>query len=143
LESFLLPDLFHDVGAKVHVGQLEPFLIDYPDLAYKSISADWDLLFWEFTNLANNTPAAAATFCEADASGRGRSKLCLGDDGPGIPERPRNQMFQPCHASTTKEGASLSLAIAYDITQAQGGSLTLDLPNSNGTEFHLDLPIVP
>ncbi|MDE0811454.1 MAG: sensor histidine kinase [Alphaproteobacteria bacterium] len=93
--------------------------------------------------MANNASVAAAAFCEADANGRGRFKLWSGDDGPGIPERLRNQTFQPCHASTTKEGTSLGLAIARDTAAAHGGSLTLDLSNSDGTEFHLDLPIVP
>jgi signal transduction histidine kinase len=139
--EFLLPDLLHDVEAEVQAGQLEPFSIDYPGLAYETVRADRDQLFRVFSNLANNAAAAGATLVIVRREpGHGRFRLSLRDNGPGIPEGLRNQLFQPFHASTKKDGAGLGLAIARDIAQAHGGSLTLALSNSDGTEFHLDLP---
>ena len=140
--EFLLPDLLHDVEADVQAGQLEPFSIDHPGLDLETVRADRDQLFRVFSNLANNAAAAGATtLIVRREPARGRLRLSLRDDGPGIPDGLRNQLFQPFHASTKKDGAGLGLAIARDIAQAHGGSLSLVSSDSVGTEFQLDLPI--
>jgi signal transduction histidine kinase len=139
--EFLLPDLLRDVEAEVQAGQLEPFSIDHPGLDLETVRADRDQLFRVFSNLANNAAAAGATtLIVRREPAHGRLRLSLRDDGPGIPEGLKNQLFQPFHASTKKEGAGLGLAIARDIAQAHGGGLTLASSNGEGTEFHLDLP---
>ena len=60
--EFLLPNLFYDIEAKVHAGQLELFSIDHPGRAHKIVGVDRDHLLREFSNLANNAAATAATF---------------------------------------------------------------------------------
>ena len=142
--EFLLSDMLRDVEAEVQAGQLEPFTIDYPGLDLETVRADRDQLFRVFSNLANNAAAAGASALVVRREpAQGRFRLSLGDNGPGIPEGLRNQLFQPFHASTKKDGAGLGLAIARDIAQAHGGSLTLASSSSQGTEFRLDLPGAP
>jgi signal transduction histidine kinase len=142
--EFLISDLLRDVEAEVQAGQLEPFAIDYPGLALETLRADRDQLFRVFSNLANNAAAAGATMLVVRREDvRDRFRLSLRDDGPGIPDGLRNQLFQPFHASTKKDGAGLGLAIARDIAQAHGGSLILVDSSDQGTEFRLDLPVAP
>jgi signal transduction histidine kinase len=141
ISEFPIADLLHDVEAEVQAGQLEPFSIDYPGLATETLRADRDQLFRVFSNLANNAAAAGASQLVVRRAGvEERFVLAIADDGPGIPEGLRNQLFQPFHASTKKDGAGLGLAIARDIALAHGGDLTLTESNGQGTEFHLDLP---
>lgn len=140
--EFPLADLLHDVEAEVQAGQLEPFTIDYPGLEVETVRADRDQLFRVFSNLANNAAAAGANaFTVRREDGEGRFRLSISDNGPGIPEGLRKQLFQPFHASTKKDGAGLGLAIARDIALAHGGELTLAESSEAGTEFHLDLPV--
>ena len=144
VDDFLLSDLLRDIEAEVRAGQLEPFSIDYPGLGLETVRADRDQLFRVFSNLAHNAAAAGASALVVRRQpAQGRLRLSLADDGQGIPEGLRNQLFQPFHASTKKDGAGLGLAIARDIAQAHGGSLTLVSSTSQGTEFHLDLPGAP
>jgi signal transduction histidine kinase len=108
------------------------------------LRADRDQFYRVISNLANNAAAAGATTLVVRREpSHGRFRLSLRDDGPGIPDGLRNQLFQPFHASTKKDGAGLGLAIARDIAQAHGGSLTLASSSAQGTEFHLDLPGAP
>ena len=85
-----------------------------------------------------------------DARGRGdgRAELTVADDGPGIPERRRERIFERFtrldDARTAGDGgAGLGLAIARDIAERHGGSLTLDASQPAGARFVLRLPPVP
>jgi signal transduction histidine kinase len=141
IAEFPIADLLHDVEAEVQAGQLEPFAIDYPGLASQTVQADRDQLFRVFSNLATNAAAAGADrLVIRRAANDSRFILSISDNGPGIPEGLRAQLFQPFHASTKKDGAGLGLAIARDIAQAHGGTLTLAASSDEGTEFYLDLP---
>ena len=67
----------------------------------------------------------------------------IADDGPGIPEEIRNNIFNPFF--TTKQpgkGTGLGLSISYDIiVQKHGGLLEVECPAEGGTVFTLSLPL--
>ena len=67
----------------------------------------------------------------------------IGDNGPGIPEAVRDHIFE--HLFTTKavgKGTGLGLAIAHRIvTEAHGGTLTVDSTVGQGTQFTIRLPL--
>ncbi len=67
----------------------------------------------------------------------------IADDGPGIPENIRNNIFNPFF--TTKQpgkGTGLGLSISYDIiVQKHGGTLSVECPAEGGTIFTLTLPL--
>ena len=70
-------------------------------------------------------------------------KICIADNGTGIPESVQTQLFNPFF--TTKpigKGTGLGLSISYQIVvDRHGGNLTCrSLPNQ-GTEFWIELPI--
>ena len=71
----------------------------------------------------------------------GGVRLILRDDGPGIPEEIRVQIFEAFF--TTKENqhrTGLGLAVAKDIVERHGGSIRVGASPSHGAEFVIDLP---
>jgi len=63
------------------------------------------------------------------------------DNGPGIPDRLREQLFEPFAVTTTPGGAGLGLAIARELTEAHGGELALIRSGVEGTCFRICLPL--
>ncbi|MEG4118741.1 ATP-binding protein [Microcoleus sp. N9_B4] len=70
-------------------------------------------------------------------------KVAIADNGPGIPDSVKDQIFNPFF--TTKEvgkGTGLGLAISYKIVvDGHGGSITISKPSGGGTEFLVKIPI--
>ncbi|MFC7521621.1 sensor histidine kinase [Xanthomonas populi] len=70
--------------------------------------------------------------------------LCVGDDGPGIPEAIRNKVFDPFF--TTKpvgKGTGQGLAIAYStvVEKHQGRIFFEPSADQRGTTFVVRLPL--
>jgi len=72
-----------------------------------------------------------------DVSG---SLIRLADNGPGLPERARANLFQPFAGSARRGGTGLGLTIARELARGHGGDLTLVETGSQGTVFELRLP---
>lgn len=64
------------------------------------------------------------------------------DNGPGIPERMRADLFTPFRSSTAKDGTGLGLTIAAELIQLQGGTIALE-DTQKGTCFRLTVPDRP
>lgn len=73
----------------------------------------------------------------------GFSVIRLADDGPGLPERARVNLFQPFLGSGRRDGAGLGLSISRELAQAHGGDLALAETGPAGTVFELRLPRAP
>jgi signal transduction histidine kinase/HD-like signal output (HDOD) protein len=73
-------------------------------------------------------------------NGNGRAKLTIRDDGPGIPESVRDQLFQPFVTSkASHEG--LGLSIAQGLIQQLHGTISCDPAAESGTQFTIWLPV--
>ncbi|MFI5802152.1 sensor histidine kinase [Streptomyces sp. NPDC051561] len=75
----------------------------------------------------------------------GRATLTVADDGAGVPEAERERVFERFvrlddARSRDDGGAGLGLAIARDVAQRHGGSLTVGQVLGGGAEFTLVLP---
>ena len=70
----------------------------------------------------------------------GGVRLLVGDDGPGLPDRVRERLFQPFSGSGRPDGAGLGLAIARELARAHGGDLALARSGPDGAAFRLELP---
>lgn len=115
------------------------------------VLADPDQLHRILVNLMRNAREAieqqpgreggviTVTLAQAD----GESRLSLADDGPGVPARVREHLFQPFSGSGRADGAGLGLAIARELAQGHGGDLTLTSTGPEGSVFELRLPGVP
>ncbi len=69
------------------------------------------------------------------------ARVSVRDQGPGIPESFRDQLFQPFSQAQLKEGSSgLGLSIAKALVEKMHGSLGFDSTEGQGTTFYVDLP---
>jgi len=68
-----------------------------------------------------------------------RTVISVTDNGPGLPERARTNLFVAFEGSVRSGGTGLGLAIAREIVEAHGGALTL-VEQQPGTRFDISLP---
>jgi two-component system osmolarity sensor histidine kinase EnvZ len=74
------------------------------------------------------------------------TEIVIDDDGPGIPEDAREDVFRPFHRldeSRNPEtgGSGLGLAIARDIARAHGGDIVLEASPHGGLRARVRLPL--
>ncbi|HEY5797568.1 MAG TPA: HAMP domain-containing sensor histidine kinase, partial [Bosea sp. (in: a-proteobacteria)] len=61
------------------------------------------------------------------------------DNGPGVPERARANLFQAFRGSVTPGGTGLGLAVAAELVRLHGGAIALE-PSETGAVFKVTLP---
>ncbi|MEZ0088964.1 sensor histidine kinase [Streptacidiphilus sp. EB129] len=122
------------------------WVLDLPERPV-AVTGDRDRLHQAVGNLLANARLHTAPgttvrvrLCRADA----RVRLTVTDDGPGIPEQLRDELFERFTRggggrSRTDGGSGLGLAIAHAVVSAHGGALTVE-SRPGHTEFCLDLP---
>ena len=89
--------------------------------------ADRIQLFRVLTNLMRNAAEAGAQE-RARLGARTTARLLaieIADDGPGLPEAVRADLFRPFAGSMRRGGTGLGLAIARDLMVAHGGDIEL------------------
>lgn len=65
--------------------------------------------------------------------------LVVEDDGPGIPESLRADLFKPFH-TTKAEGTGIGLALCKKVVEEHGGEITAGRSGLGGARFELRLP---
>jgi signal transduction histidine kinase len=111
------------------------------------IDADRDQLYRVLSNLARNAVQAIES---GTTGGKGeiivtarrstkRVHIAIRDDGPGVPARARERLFQAFHGSTRRGGTGLGLTIAYELVAAHGGTLKL-ADTATGASFEIEIP---
>ena len=76
---------------------------------------------------------------------QGMIEITIDDDGPGIPEADRGDVFRPFHRldqsrNSKTGGTGLGLAIAEDIVRAHGGDISLTDSPRGGLRAKLRIP---
>jgi len=71
----------------------------------------------------------------------GTVRISIHDNGPGIAEPIRDQIFQPFVSFGKENGTGLGLTIAHKILADHGGLLRLANTSPSGTTFELTLPL--
>jgi signal transduction histidine kinase len=69
-----------------------------------------------------------------------QTQIDIEDDGPGIPQKVRERLFQPFAATTRTGGSGLGLAIARDLARAHGGDVELIKSDARGSHFRVTIP---
>ncbi|HYC67123.1 HAMP domain-containing sensor histidine kinase [Brevundimonas sp.] len=115
-----------------------------------TVHADPDQLHRILVNLMRNARQAI----EGDTSRVGRKGLVkvsavhqdgtavvrIADDGPGIPPRLSDQLFEPFVSGRSSDGTGLGLTISRELAVRHGGDLALVDTGPQGTTFELRLP---
>jgi signal transduction histidine kinase len=136
------------------VGEIKSGLIDIPGRDVRCddagvpedfrLDADREQIFRVLNNLLRNAYEAGARAVTlrawADAD---RQWVEVADDGPGLPAKVRERLFQPFSGAGRKGGTGLGLAIARDLLRGHGGDIMLAATGEKGTRFRLFLPTAP
>jgi len=145
-ERFPLHELVDDIGQEIAGGG-----DDRPDHAGKaalenrvgrdlSLTADRGLLRRAISNLViNAVEAGAKSIIVAASAADGRVVIDVADDGPGLPERARQNLFQPFAGSARKGGTGLGLPIVNDIVRSHRGTVEMVRSDTTGTLFRIEL----
>lgn len=143
-EPFLLRELVEEVKTAFRPEEGEAiFLFRNQVDPEATLVADRRQLFRVLSNLARNAREAGARALsvrfEPMAHGHG-DLIEVTDDGPGLPPRARDKLFQPFAGSARKGGTGLGLVICREIMRAHGGDIQLLATGEAGTVFQLVLP---
>lgn len=103
---------------------------------------DADLLQRALENLLRNAAEAGATAITLTlAQDGGNFVVRIADDGPGLAQKARDNLFVPFAGSTRVGGFGLGLPIARELLRAQGGDISLLETSPQGTCFVVRLPL--
>ena len=68
-------------------------------------------------------------------------EIRVSDNGRGIPELIRGQLFEPFVSHGKENGTGLGLTVVQKIVQDHGGDVTVEKTSAEGTVFRLLLPL--
>ena len=102
------------------------------------IFADRDQLYRAISNLVLNAFQAGATNVGVTVDTRGETiSVRVADNGPGLPDRVREHLFEPFRGSTRVGGTGLGLSLI----RGHGGDVALESTGGDGTAFVFTLPV--
>ena len=117
-----------------------------------AVQADSDQLHRILVNLMRNArQAIEGDMTRGERRGRGVVRLSaealgdavsirISDDGPGIPPRLSDRLFEPFVSGKSSDGTGLGLTISRELAANHGGELRLVQTGPEGTVFELRLP---
>lgn len=120
--------------------------VDTTGVSAGRVSGDEGQLRRVVLNLADNAARhARSQVAFSLTEGTGRTRLCVDDDGGGVPECERQRVFERFvrldDARTRDEGGyGLGLAIVAEIVAAHGGTVTVGRSPLGGARFEVVLP---
>jgi len=119
-----------------------------------AVQADPDQLYRILVNLMRNARQAIEGDATRPPERRGRGSISvsaftrdgvdvirIADDGPGIPPRMVERLFEPFVSGRASEGTGLGLTISRELAALHGGELRLVESSDKGAVFELRLPV--
>ncbi|MGE0179490.1 MAG: PAS domain-containing sensor histidine kinase [Sphingomonas sp.] len=114
-----------------------------PDMA--PLDADPDLMSQVLINLLRNAADAARGHSDAprvalafSQPGAGRTRIEVSDNGPGVPEGLRQDIFLPFFTTKTK-GTGVGLSLARQVILAHRGAIDIGEAPGGGALFRIEL----
>ena len=110
------------------------------------VRADPDQLYRVLSNLVRNAAQAieaAGGDGGVTVSAReeaGQTVIRVADTGPGLPQKARDNLFQPFRGGVRQGGSGLGLVIAAELVKGHGGTLALEETGARGSVFRIALP---
>ncbi|MCG8510737.1 MAG: HAMP domain-containing histidine kinase [Rhodospirillales bacterium] len=106
------------------------------------LEADGGQLMRIFENLVRNSGQAAATEIVISAIVEGERVIIeFSDDGPGLPDSAKENIFQPFAGSARAGGTGLGLVIVREVVRGHGGEIELSKSDTSGATFRIELPV--
>ena len=98
-----------------------------------------------FSNLIDNASKYSANVYISLRKLNNNILIIIDDDGPGIPENERENVFKPFYKidksrGDSKSSVGLGLSIASDIVKSHGGNIKLETSPTNGLRIKVILP---
>jgi signal transduction histidine kinase len=146
MQRFQLLPLVNDVleGEGLAAEGLVTHLVDIaPGFALR---ADPDQLYRILSNLVRNAKQAIeatgnpGTIEVSAVEDEASWSIRVGDTGPGLPPRARDNLFTAFQGGVRKGGTGLGLVISAELVRGHGGTLDLVRSDDDGTEFEIRLP---
>lgn len=141
----LLEDVVRCTAPQAHARSIRLRLSPSPERHSVPIRGHSGHLLRLFTNLVLNgirhSPEGGTVSLEVSATGR-QARVAVADEGPGIPPRARERVFDRFWRGTDRGGQSgLGLAIAQAIARRHGGALSVGDSGPGGCVLLVELPI--
>jgi len=113
-----------------------------------TMHADPDHIFRVLMNLGRNAANAlhqqgGGTLRVHAVSEQGCTFVRIGDTGPGLPDKAKDNLFVPFKGSTGPRGSGLGLAIVAELIDSNGGRIDLEKSDESGTTFVIEIPDRP
>jgi signal transduction histidine kinase len=135
----VLRELVDEAAAVVRPGNAD---LTIENLVPGSVTLPLDKaqIYRVLVNLMRNAAEAGASRIVLSIEGEnGMTRLTVADNGPGLPKKVQDKLFQPFTGSGRRGGTGLGLAIARDLVRAHGGDLLLQRTGPDGTVFVMGL----
>ena len=126
--------------------QKDPITFDIKCPKRLHIWADRDQIFRVISNITRNarqvlqTRPQGGTISLIVKDKPSTWAIIIKDNGSGMPEKARTNMFMPFKGSARAGGFGLGLAIAAELVAAHDGTLILLYSSDQGTAFEISLP---
>jgi signal transduction histidine kinase len=100
-----------------------------------------------FHNLLRNAceavPSDAGRVRVVAIGANNRVEISVSDNGAGIPEEIRDDLFQPFVTFGKADGTGLGLSVVQKIVRDHGGEVAVESTGPHGTTFKVMLPVIP
>ncbi|WP_232209290.1 ATP-binding protein [Alkalilimnicola ehrlichii MLHE-1] len=141
LERFTLDDVVEEARAAIGPEEVARASLQAPGADAVVLDADFDQIFRILLNLVRNAVAAGARQIQVQGGQHADTVWVeVADDGPGVPDTVRDELFVEKRTAPRSGGAGLGLAIAWELARNHGGALTLKESGPEGAVFRLTLP---
>lgn len=140
-ETFSMLGLIEEVRSSLPIDDEKPIRWNIDIDPMLAFSGDRERLLRAIYNLCINAMQAEAKTLSIRVEGRdGQIKIDVADDGPGLPDIARRNLFKPFAGSGRTGGTGLGLVIVRDVVRAHGGEVMLKRTGPDGTVFEIILP---
>ena len=139
-ETFDLSDLLESTVIKY---ERKEITTDIPEKVY--LDGRKNLIQRCFNNLIDNSIKYSENIFITLKKSSNNILITIDDDGPGIPENERENVFKPFYKidksrGDSKSSVGLGLSIASDTVKSHGGNIKLETSPTNGLRIKVILP---
>ena len=132
-----IPSFLFD-GEQVHRALMN--IVSNAIEAIRSVRADVEDL--EMTKTTERLPQGMVRITSSWNPGQKMVNIIVDDNGPGIPEKIRADIFRPFYSINKSGGTGLGLPVAQKIVQEHKGKLTITDSPDGGARFLISLPFI-